>query len=244
MSNLDDFSLEAFEKVTCPICGAEMIETNRKAKCFFCGKEENADYLCPNGHYICQECRVSSPEEISTKVVNHLKTTNPLEIAERILLHPNVPIYGVEHHYIVPLSLVAAAYNAQGKTIRKGIINTIMIRAKHIPYGACGLLGACGASVGVGIAISVLTHASYKSDVPRALSMKATASTLLDLARQGGLRCCIQSVYSAIKVGSKIIREELKIQIEEIRNIKCIFYDKAPECKKERCEYYPLINKK
>ena len=128
--------------------------------------------------------------------------------------------------------------------MRKSIVKMIIKRAQYIPYGACGLLGDCGASVGAGIAISVLTHASYKSDEPRSLSMKITANVLLDLAKQGGPRCCIQSVYSAIKIGSKIIRKELKIPIDEIKDIKCIFYEKAPECKKERCEYYPLKKQK
>jgi len=239
VSSFDDFSLEAFEKVNCPICGAEMRKATSIAQCFFCGKEENADYVCPNGHYICQDCRIASPEEIAEKVVRYLKTNNALEIAERILLHPNIPIYGIEHHYIVPLSLVAAAKSSLNQEIKKGIIKMIISRSKTLPYGSCGTLGDCGAAVGAGIAISVLTHASYKSDEPRALSMETTARVLLELAKQGGPRCCIQSVYAGLEIGSEIIRDKLNIPIEKITDIKCIFYEKAPECKKEKCKYYP-----
>ena len=241
-ANLDVLSLDEIDKITCPICGAEMKKGHgERALCYFCGKEEVADYICPNGHYICQECRLASPEEISEKVINYLSTTNPIEIAERILQHPNVPVYGVEHHYIVPLSLIAAVRNFQDRKIKKSMINMIITRAKILPYGSCGILGDCGAAVGTGIAISALTHASYKSDKPRALAMETTAKNLLELSKQGGPRCCIQSVYAGIKIGVDIIREELKISLQKIDKITCKFYTLAPECKKEKCEYYPVM---
>jgi len=243
-ANSDVLSLDDLDRVTCPICGAELREGNGKKECcYFCGKEEIADYICPNGHYICQECRLASPEQVSKKVVSFMSTTNPVEIAERILQHPNVPVYGVEHHYIVPLSLVAAARNAQKRKIKNTEIKMIIARAKLLPYGSCGILGDCGAAVGVGIAVSVLTHASYKSDKPRALAMRSTAETLLELAEQGGPRCCIQSVYAAIKVGAEIIYNELKIPIQKVNKPVCKFYNLAPECKKERCLYFPVDEK-
>ena len=61
------------------------------------------------------------------------------------------------------------------------------------------LLGVCGAGAGVGIAISVLTRATYKSDTERVRSLDASGESLIAVSKLGGPRCCKASVYASIK---------------------------------------------
>jgi len=226
----------------CPICNKplkDVYNENIIAQCIYCGKKERADYLCPEGHYICEECRLSDIEKIIYKAALYWTFKNPLTIAELFMKHASVPKHGKEHHFIPAIALVMAAKNALNQRISKSLIKSIIVRGNIIPYGSCGFLGDCGATVSAGIAVSVLTHASYKSDTERALSMKATSMVLDALSKVKGPRCCKQSVYFSIKIGSMIIHDMLKIPIVIPKKVICSFYEVIDDCKKENCPFYP-----
>jgi hypothetical protein len=84
---------------------------------------------------------------------------NKLAILEKVMAHPSVPMHGPEHHIMVPCVIIAAVRNA-GYTVPEGAIEKALERASKVPGGWCGLYGDCGAAVGVGIAVSVLTNAT------------------------------------------------------------------------------------
>ena len=63
---------------TCPLCNTELVETSQMAVCSFCGATEDADYICPNGHYQCEECRMASQTDIIERVCLTTHSTNPL----------------------------------------------------------------------------------------------------------------------------------------------------------------------
>ena len=65
-------------------------------------------------------------------------------------------MHGPEHHAIVPGAIIAAVRNT-GYPVPEGAIEKALERASKVPGGWCGLYGDCGAAVGVGIAVSVLT---------------------------------------------------------------------------------------
>jgi hypothetical protein len=59
-----------------------------------------------------------------------------------------------------------------------GALETVLKRSSKVPGGWCGYYGACGAAVGVGIAVSALTGATPLKGQERSLALAATAFAL------------------------------------------------------------------
>lgn len=76
-------------KFYCSICKSELIENEGIYKCIYCGNEEKSEYICPNGHYICEECRILNQEEITIKFLNYSKEVNILKNLYLLLRHPS-----------------------------------------------------------------------------------------------------------------------------------------------------------
>ncbi len=226
-------------EASCPICGAPLKPARGEWECYYCGKKELADFVCTNGHYVCEECRLASGEEIVLKVASRSSEADPSIIADRIFTHPAVDLFGPIHHLVVAASLLAAAKNA-GAELSLSHIKRASARLKSIPYAACGLLGACGAAVGAGVSVSVITGATQTSDRERSLAMEATASALRRIAGLGGPRCCKASVYASLEAAVPIIREEIGIPVV-LRDLEgaCMLSERNGECWGERCPYHP-----
>ncbi|HUT81079.1 MAG TPA: DUF5714 domain-containing protein [Candidatus Bathyarchaeia archaeon] len=225
-------------KYYCSICKGELKEQSAKLPCSFCNKEEEADWVCSNNHFQCEVCRVAEPAEIILRVTNSNLSTNPFVIANLIMHHPTFRNHGAEHHLIVAPAVLTALNNASVISVPKNRIKTALKRTLEIPYGTCGSRGDCGASVGAGVATSIITRATYRSDKERSLVLKATGLALIDLAEKPGPRCCKQSVYSAIESVLKLLNSKGIISYS-IPNFKCEFKD-MDGCKKELCSYYAI----
>ena len=223
-------------KFQCPICHEELQENNSKVACTYCGEVEHAEWLCPNKHFVCEACRLAEPEEITLRVCNNTKSKDPFELANLIMHHPTFREHGKEHHLIVAPVIITALKNAGQITIDTRRNKIAIRRAKEMPYGICGSRGDCGAAVGVGIAISIITRATYLSNSERSLTIEATGRSLIDLAKRGGPRCCKESVYSSIQSALKFLNEKEMIHFSE-PVWKCEFKD-MEGCKKEDCNYY------
>lgn len=222
---------------SCPICGFELIESEKLAVCSFCGTTEEADYICPNGHYQCEDCRLSTQTEIIERVCLNTKQTNPIEIANLIMKHPTFNQYGVEHHELVAPVVLAAIRNANGADVSNGKIKAAIKRGSKIPYGACGTMGTCGACVSAGIAVGIITGSNYLKDKERNLTLKTTATALLKLTELGGPRCCKFSTYASILSAWEIAQSNLQLNLPEF-TVKCNFQGKLKECHLDKCPYY------
>jgi len=220
----------------CPICGSILENYKGEATCIFCGQKEETTLLCPDNHYVCEECRVATQSEIIERTYMNTEFTDPFEIANLIMHHPSFNEHGVEHHELVAPVILAAIRN-KGAKISDYKIKLSMKKVKNIPYGACGTMGACGACISAGVAVSIITKASFLSDIERSLVLKATSSALEKISEMGGARCCKQSVYAAIESTKDILTKVLDIKWD-YKPIKCQFQDKIRDCKKERCPYY------
>jgi hypothetical protein len=220
----------------CFICEAPMIKIQQKTICTYCGKEELSDYICKNGHYVCQECRLSKPLELVIKTCLVSKEKDPMVLATKIMLHPAIPLHGPEHHYLASAVLVTVAktngIDASEKTLQEAVE-----RSRRIPLGACGLRGDCGAAVGAGIALSVLTKANWLSGIERSLAMKTVGATLNELAKLGGPRCCKASVYITLKIGVESLEKFFNVKIP-LSKPECIFSSRNRECWRKRCPFF------
>lgn len=217
------------------------VKPPKKLECYFCGEIGEASLTCEENHFVCETCRLATAQEIIEKVGVFARDDDPIEIANKLMMHPAIPVYGVEHHSITAVALFKAVKNAKGERVEKKDIKKLIALTQKIPYGSCGFLGVCGAAAGVGAALSLLLKASYISDRERTLAMNCASEANIEIAEEGGPRCCVESVYVALDVGSRNANQIFGLKIKPKLPIKsCKFFEKAPDCRREKCKFFPV----
>ncbi len=225
-------------KENCGVCGTPLVYATEDlpVKCSICGKESRAQMYCALGHYVCDSCHREKTVEILRLLLRDITARSPSKIAELIMANAEVPMHGPEHHAIVPAAVVAAARNA-GYNIPDKALETAIKRGSLIPGGWCGFLGNCGAAVGVGIAVSVLTQATPLSGKQRSLAMEATSRALANLCNDEP-RCCKFAVRNALETAVQFLDEKLQIKLEKMDDIVCQYSERNKECNPNTCPYY------
>jgi hypothetical protein len=223
----------------CGVCARPLVYATESVTktCAICGKEEKTNIYCPSGHYVCDSCHSQAAIEVLKNVLARSKSTNPAEIMEQVMAHPSVPMHGPEHHVIVPAVIIAAVRNA-GYPVPEGAIEKALERATKVPGGWCGLYGDCGAAVGVGIAVSVLTNATPLTGKERGLALGATASALSKLLDDQP-RCCKRSSRIAVEATVNYLEDKLGIKLGQSKLIPCAYTIRNQQCAKGVCPYYP-----
>ena len=227
----------------CPICGQPMGRIPvKKLVCYFCGQTGEADLACKDEHFVCEECRLANAKEMIEKVGLTSTETDPIKIADKLMIHPGIPIYGAEHHSIAAISLFKAIKNAKGEKVDKKDIKRLTALVEKIPYGSCGFIGVCGAAAGVGAALSALVGAGYMNDKERSMAMEVASRANLAIAKEGGPRCCVASVYTALEEGSKAAKEFVGVDLKPSLPLKsCRFVARADDCRRLRCRFFSEV---
>jgi hypothetical protein len=154
---------------------------------------------------------------------------------------PQVKMHGPEHHFLVPAVLLCAYYNFKKDKINKeAAIRTALKRAELIPGGFCGSHGNCGAAVGTGIFISIITKATPLSEEEWKLSNEINGHSLLAIAQQGGPRCCKRDSYTAIQVAIDFLAKHFAVTLPK-NDIGCSFSHLNKQCKHSDCQYFQNI---
>ncbi len=224
--------------IDCGVCARPLVYATEAVTrtCAFCGKEEKTLIYCPAGHYVCNSCHSKGALEVLREVLSNTKSKDPAAILERVMSHPAVPMHGPEHHAIVPGVLIAAVRNA-GYTVPEGAIYKALERASKGPGGWCGLYGDCGAAVGVGVAVSVLTSATPLTGKQRTLALAATSFTLSRMLDEQP-RCCKRASRTSIAAGTEFLRERLGIILIQGDRVKCAYTKRNQQCARENCPYF------
>ena len=231
--------MDATEEYFCIVCGKRLFSPPGESACSFCGKSEKADYVCPEGHYVCEACRLASAEDIIRKTCEATHETDPLQIALLLTKHPAIPIHGSENHLVTAYSLLTALRNTGEITVGKREFERIAQRLQKASHGICGSWGVCGCAIAAGAVTSIITGATYLSDKERSLALRVASKTLEEIARIGGPRCCKAATFVAIRVAVEFFECELAIPIRTSINPKpCIFSRLNTECLRGRCLYY------
>lgn len=226
----------------CILCGDELVYTNDLSglTCHFCGKEAVSQQSCVNGHYICPTCESAPIEELIMTFCLATAATDPIAIAMDLMNHPSFSLHGAEHHFLVPAALLTAFYNFKGQSgMKKAALETAYERSKGIPYGFCALNGTCGAAVGTGTFISLITTASTLSGKEWQLSNMMTARSLDRIARSGGPRCCKRDSFIAFVTAVEFMDELLGVRLPSNTRITCPFHASNRNCSREECVFYP-----
>ena len=227
------------EEYFCIVCGKRLFSRGGETECSFCGKREKADYVCPDGHYVCEACRLASAEDLVKKTCDAAKQNDPMEIALLLMKHPAIPIHGSENHLVTAYSLLTALRNTGETSIGRHEFERVAQRLKKASHGICGSWGVCGCAIAAGAVTSILTKATYLSDKERSLALWVASRTLAEIARIGGPRCCKAATFLAIRVAVEFFECELAIPIRTSTSPRpCIFSKLNTECLRGRCPYY------
>ena len=153
--------------------------------------------------------------------------------------YPQVHMHGPEHHYIVPAVLLTAYYNLRGTRTRKEqALNEAEKRARNVLGGFCGFYGDCGAAVGTGIFMSIITKATPLSRREWRLSNLMTAQSLHSIALRGGPRCCKRNTTLALLEAVAFLREQCGISLPVSEPLTCEFSPLNKECLHADCPFY------
>jgi hypothetical protein len=233
---MSEIKMESMEN--CGVCGKPLVYGTAETpnRCVFCGKTFNSMIYCPEGHYVCDTCHQQSALEVLRSVLESTKSDCPGEILEKVLSHPAVPMHGPEHHAIVPAVLIAAIKNS-GYPVPEGAIEKAIERGAKVPGGWCGLYGACGAAIGVGIAVSVLTGATPLTGRERSLAIEATTRAMERIVDEGP-RCCKRSSRNALEAARDFFREKMGIILKKCEPVSCTYSARNRECVRDACPYY------
>jgi len=222
----------------CGVCGKPLVYATESVTkvCSLCGKQEDTLIYCPAGHYICDTCHSKAALDVLKQILSGTRETNPLIILEQVMAHPSVPMHGPEHHVMVPSVLVTAVRNAR-YPVPEGAIEKAIERASKVPGGWCGLYGDCGAAVGAGIAVSVLTCATPLTGKQRTLALGATSYALSRMLDEQA-RCCKRASRTALEAAIDYLHEKLDIVLPSTERIRCAYPVRNQQCAKEQCPYY------
>lgn len=232
----------AMESITgCLVCGDELVytEESRSAQCYYCGKAHITQVICPSMHFVCDNCHSLPASQIIMEYCAHTDQVDPVDIVLNLLNHKSIKMHGPEHHFLVPAALLTAYYNFTGKGIEKREkLSVALERARKVPGGFCGFNGACGAGIGCGIFISIITGSSPLSGREWQLSNLATARSLDRIARSGGPRCCKRDVFIALRTAREFLEETLQVKLPASAEIICHFDHLNLECTLDDCMFF------
>ncbi len=236
MNNLQQSSMPSVNN--CGVCARPLVyatESIIKA-CTLCSKEERTNIYCPSGHYVCDICHSKAALEVLKQILTASKAADPTTVLEQVISHPSVPMHGPEHHVIVPAVIVAAVGNSSYQ-LPEGAVDKAIERGSKVPGGWCGLYGSCGAAVGAGIAVSVISGATPLTGKTRTLALAATSQALSRMLDEQP-RCCKKASRIAIRSTVDFLRENLGINLPQTGRVRCAYPLRNKECAQQKCPYY------
>lgn len=225
----------------CVICGKALVysqETSERA-CAICGAIFRSNAACEAGHFVCDSCHSGSANDLIQRVCLTSRSTAPIELAARIMASPLVKMHGPEHHFLVPAVLLSAYCNAVGVSDeeKSRLIETARRRAEDVKGGFCGFLGSCGAGMGTGMFISLITGATPYSRSEWGLANRMTAESLQSISEHGGPRCCKRDTFLALLSAASFLRARMSVDLEA-GNPRCVWSARNKECRSEECPFY------
>lgn len=225
----------------CLLCGADLeyLAEHQALSCHFCGTTDTGNARCVNGHYICDTCHSGSAVDVIEFACISSDCPDPVSLALTLMEHPSLNMHGPEHHFLVPAVLLATYAEIQGlpREEKATMIRTAHQRSGDVKGGFCGFHGACGAGIGTGIFVSLITAATPLSTGERGLSNRMTAESLLTISQTGGARCCKRDSLLAILAAVRFLKDEFGILLPVRNEIRCAFSHLNRECLEQACPF-------
>ena len=211
--------------------------------CLYCGNEFVIENNCAEEVYTCANCMEKTVKEIIFEGCLSSDNTAPIDTAMHLMKFPGFKMHCPEHHFLVPAVLLSSYSNYVGNEKEK-LEKWLMAanqRSEKVPGAFCGTHGSCGAAVGTGMFISIITGATpYKTEEWR-LANSMTGRSLLSMAAHGGPRCCKRVSFIAIQEACAFLTSSFGVSLPLPKKIECPFHPKNEECLKKECPFYPTL---
>lgn len=166
---------------------------------------------------------------------------NPIEILEKLMSQPDCPMHGPTHHVLVGAALLTAYNNSlpdSSKLDLEEALTEMRERGEQVPGGACGYMGACGASISTGIFLSIVTrNTPFSTDTWRLCNLM-TARALEQVAENGGPRCCKRDSYLSVLTAIDFVKENLGVEMVK-PEVHCTRSQINEQCIGKKCPFSP-----
>lgn len=166
---------------------------------------------------------------------------NPIEILEKLMSQPECPMHGPTHHVLVGAALLTAYNNClpdSAKLDLEEALAEMRERGEQVPGGACGYMGACGASISTGIFLSIVTrNTPFSTDTWRLCNL-CTARALEQVALNGGPRCCKRDSYLSVLTAIDFVKENFGVEMEK-PEVTCSRSQINEQCIGQKCPFAP-----
>lgn len=207
--------------------------------CVYCGAIHEVRARCTRGHFVCDACHARDARAVIRQACLAADATDPVALFDLVVAHPSVKMHGPEHHFLVPAVLLAAYYNHLDQPERKReALGEADARSKHILGGFCGFHGNCGAGVGAGTFVSIVTGATPLSTRAWSWANELTGRCLLRIAKHGGPRCCKRNSYLALLEAVAFLEERMEVSLPVARAVRCTMSERNHECLGARCPFH------
>jgi len=225
------------------VCG-EKLQYHEKAavlSCDYCKKSDSGHIVCPNGHYICEQCHNQDAMRVIEEIMFTTESINPLEIAALAFSFPGLPMLGCPHAYIAGGALMAALKNEGTVDITDEEIKEVFKRTRKQAHGGyCGLTGVCGIAPALGACVSVLNGSKCGKDKEQRTTMEAVSNVTRAITDLTGPSCCKAYVRTSLAVAIDFFRENFAVELPKGTDLSCRHSDKHPHgCRGRKCPYFP-----
>ncbi len=224
------------------VCG-EKLQYREKAVqlvCSFCNRPDVGHIVCPNGHYICEQCHNQDAMRLIEEIILTTDSVNPHDTAELAFSLPGLPMLGCAHASIAGGALMAALKNEGTASVGNDEIREVLQRTRRQAHGGyCGLTGVCGIAPALGACISVLTGARCGTDEPQRTTMELVTRVTRAITDLTGPSCCKAYVRASLEVAVAFLAENLAIALPGGRDVPCQYTARHPHgCRKKQCPYF------
>lgn len=176
--------------------------------------------------------------ETIKKICLQETSTNPIQIAMKIMDQEDINIHGPEHHILDGAAFLTAMHNAGCDFNLSDALDELTVRGQKMPGAICGQWGVCGSSASVGAALAIihqttpLSDNSYYQD-----NLFYTSKALEKIGTIGGPRCCKRNAFLSMKTAIEFVKEKYGIVLED-EEVKCHYSSFNRQCIKARCPFY------
>ncbi|WP_242342161.1 DUF5714 domain-containing protein [Anaeromyxobacter terrae] len=224
----------------CLVCGEDLVylPASTEMACVLCGAAKVGSARCKSGHFACDACHAAPAMDVIEKVCASTDERDPMALALRMLRNPAVKLHGPEHHFLVPAVLLAAYSNVKREPQKRAErVAEARRRVEPIQGGSCGLLGTCGAAIGTGAFVSIVTEATPLKGKERGLANRMTARALTVIGATDAARCCKRDSMLSILAAVKFAREHLRVDLSA-RGPECEWRSVNKQCGGTACPFH------
>lgn len=229
----------------CMVCGETLryLGHAEAMTCAYCGTTGQGHVKCPAGHFVCEVCHRTDALKMIEGLALATDRQDPVEIAELMMAHPNLPMLGCEHAFIAAGALMAALKNSPyggGKITDKDLREALDRTARQAVSGYCGLTGVCGIAPALGACFSVFLGARCGSDTEQKIVMDAVVRISQAIAGLTGPGCCKAYARAGLMAAVTVFGERFGILLPvSDASVVCTHNAKHPHgCREENCPYY------